>query len=46
MFDKIQESVKHIHLVPHNGLHGQKTFYKVKIVFIHPLIYLVIIRLS
>ena len=38
MFDKNQKNcVKRIHLVTDDGLFDQKSFYKVKIVFIHPL---------
>ena len=38
MFDKRQKSsVKHIHLVNDDGLYDWKAFYKVKIVFNHPL---------
>ena len=38
MFDKKQKScVKRIHLVTDDGLYDRKAFYKVKIVFIHPL---------
>ena len=38
MFDEKQNScVKRIHLVTDDGLYARKTFYKVKIVFIHPL---------
>ena len=38
MFDKKQKScVKRIHLVADDGLYGRKAFYKVKIVFVHPL---------
>ena len=38
MFDKKQKScVKRIHLVADDDLYGRKAFYKVKIVFIHPL---------
>ena len=39
MFDKKQKScVKRIHLVTDDGLYNRKAFYKVKIVFIHPLL--------
>ena len=38
MFDKKKKScVKRIHLVTDDGLCDRKTFYKLKIVFIHPL---------
>ena len=38
MFDKKQKScTKRILLVTDDGLHGRKGFYKVEIVFIHPL---------
>ena len=38
IFDKKQKScLKRIHLVTNDGLYVRKTFYKVKIVFIHPL---------
>ena len=38
MFDKKQKScVKRIHLVTDDGLYDRKAFYKVKIVFVHPL---------
>ena len=38
MFDKKQKScMKRIDLVTDNGLYARKAFYKVKIVFIHPL---------
>ena len=38
MFDKKQQScVKRIHLVTDDVLYDQKAFFKVKIVFIHPL---------
>ena len=38
MFDKKQKScVKHIQLVTDDGLYQGKDFYKVKIVYIHPL---------
>ena len=38
MFDKKQKScVKRIHLVTDAGLYDRKAFYKVEIVFIHPL---------
>ena len=37
MFDEKQKNyVKRIHLVTDGGLYDRKTFYKVKIVFIHP----------
>ena len=37
MFYKQQKScVKHIHLVTDDGLYGRKAFYKVNIVFVHP----------
>ena len=39
MFDKKQKSyVKRIHLVTDDVLYDQKAFYKVKIVFINPLL--------
>ena len=39
MFEKKQKScVKRIHLVTDDVLYDQKAFYKVKIVFIHPLL--------
>ena len=39
MFDKKEKGcVKIIHLVIVDGLYDQKTFYKVKVVFIHPLL--------
>ena len=39
MFDKKQQScIKCIRLVTDDGLYDQKDFYKVEIVFIHPLI--------
>ena len=38
MFDKKQKScIKCIHLVSDDGLYDRKAFYKVEIVFIHPL---------
>ena len=38
MFDKKQKScIKRIHLVTDDGLYDRKAFYKVEIVFIHPL---------
>ena len=41
MFDKFYKKqnscVKRTHLVTDDGLYHQKAFYKVKIVFIHPL---------
>ena len=38
--DKKQNScVKHIHLIIDDGLYDRKAFYKVKIVFIHPLFF-------
>ena len=37
MFDKKQRSIKRIHLVTADGLYDRKAFYKVEIVFIHPL---------
>ena len=38
MFDKKQKScIKRIHLVTDDGLYEWKAFYKVEIVFIHPL---------
>ena len=38
MFDRKQKScVKCIHIVIDDGLYDRKDFYKVKIVFIHPL---------
>ena len=38
MFDKKQKScVKRIYLVTDDGLYDRKAFYKVKIVFIHPI---------
>ena len=44
MFDKKQTScVKRIKLVTDDGLYNRKAFYKVKIVFIHPLSVLIIL---
>ena len=38
MFDKKQKPcIKRTHLVTDDGLYNRKTFYKVEIVFIHPL---------
>ena len=38
MFDKKQKSwIKRIHLVTDDGLDDRKAFYKVEIVFVHPL---------
>ena len=38
MFDKKQKScVKRIYLVTDNGFYDRKAFYKVKIVYLHPL---------
>ena len=39
MFDKKQKScIKYIHSVTDDGLYHRKAFYKVEIIFIHPLI--------
>ena len=38
--DKKQNScVKHIHLIIDDGLYDRKAFYKVKMVFIHPVFF-------
>ena len=38
MFDKKQSScIKHINFVTDDGLYDQRSFYKVEIIFIHPL---------
>ena len=47
MFDKRQQScVKRIHVVTDDGLYNEKSFYKVKTVFIHHLVSVIVFTSS